>query len=325
MKRRLGMVLGLAGTALFLWLAARNVDFARLREVLAGARLAWLVPMLGIGLLDIVIRAARWRILLSQAVDASFWALFRLSAIGLAVNNVLFARLGELTRAVLAARSVGVPVATSLASVAVERALDVAALLTLFLLAGWSSPLVAPAFLRGAGLILAAAIGALAFLAAAEKTLLPGGAVERLLRKWPKLHTLVEQLALGAAVLRKPAAVVPVVLLSLGLWIVDAGVYWCAARALNLGALMDYPSSVLVLSWAGAGAALPAAPGAIGTFEAMVKDILVKLGATPHQGFGYALFTHMVMYIFVTVLGLAFLYRVGLSLSGLKESLEAPK
>ncbi|TPW16787.1 MAG: hypothetical protein FD126_3800, partial [Elusimicrobia bacterium] len=182
--------------------------------------------------------------------------------------------------------------------------------------------LVAVPVRQAAGLLLAAAIGALAFLVLAEKALETGGAVEARLRPWPKAHRLIEQLALGAAVLKKPAAAVPIVFLSLGLWLNGAVLYWAGARALGLGGLMDLKRSILVLSWAGAGAALPAAPGAIGTFEAMVKSILEKLGASPNEAFGYAVFVHMTTYLLVTSLGLALLYRIGLSLVGLRTSLE---
>ena len=312
-RKRLSAAVGLTVTGVFLYLAARNVELERLREVLAGAKPLWLVPILGIAAADILVRALRWRILLSGAVKAPVGALYRLSAIGLGVNNVLFARLGELTRALLAARQLGVPVMTSLASVAVERALDVAALLSLFTLASIGAPMVAAEARLAAGALLAAAVGALLVLA------LAGEWFAGLTRRWTKLHELTSQLVVGAAVLRRPKAALGAVLLSWSLWLMDAGIYWCAARALGLGGIMDFPQSILVLSWAGAGAALPAAPGAIGTFEAMVKDILVRLGADAHAAFGYAVFVHMTTYVFVTGLGLFFLYRLGMSLSAVKE------
>src|SRR3989339_139763 len=182
-RRTISVGVAVFFTALCLWLAARNVQFATLGGILAGAKWRWLVPILLIGLLDILIRALRWRILLSQAVSASVMDLFRLEAIGLAVNNMLFARLGEVLRGVLAARQLGIPVATSLASVVVERALDVAALLGLFCGAAWLAPDIVPAPIRHAGaLLLGAVIAALIFLVLAERTLEDGAWLERRLR-----------------------------------------------------------------------------------------------------------------------------------------------
>lgn len=324
MKRRLSVAVALAATAFFLWLALRGVEAHKLREALQSASWGWLLPMALIVGLDIFVRALRWRVLLSRAAPAASVAeLARLETIGLSVNNLLFMRLGELARAALAARRLGISAPTALASVAIERALDVAALLTIFLAASVAAPGFVPAHVRhAAALVLAGAVGALVVLAAAETSLAPGGRLERLLRRWPRLHSFVEQLALGAAVLRSPRAAAQAAAYSLGLWSVDAALYWAGSRALGLDALMDYPRAVLTLSWAGASSALPAAPGAIGTFEAAVADILGRFGATDAQGFAYAAVTHAVMYLLVTTAGVACLWSVGFSLAGLKEDLE---
>lgn len=325
MKKHAPAAAGVLVSAFFLWLALRHVQFDALRDALAAASWAWLAPMTLIMCLDLAIRGARWRILLSRAEphDRSLWTVVKLSAIGLAVNNVLPMRLGEVTRAALGARHLRVPVLAVLASVAIERALDVAALLSLFIGATFLAPgYVPPRVVAGAGLVLSGAVVALVVLAAAESMLAEGGLLERLLRPWGKLHRLVEQLALGAAVLRSPSAAAASVAMSLLLWSVDAALYWSGARLLGIGALMDFPRAVLSLSWAGASSAIPAAPGAIGTFEKVVQSIIEKFGASPEQAFAYALVTHMVMFLFVTCAGLLLLSREGVSLAQLKEEVE---
>lgn len=323
-RRALSVASALAVTGVFLWLALRGMRLADLGRALSGARWGWLVPMVAIVYLDLFVRAARWRVLLSRArPGASVVELARLEAIGLGVNNVLFLRLGELARAALAARRLRVPALAALASVMVERVLDVAALLAIFLAASAAAPGFAPPAVRSlAGLALAAAVGALAVFALAGGTWAKGGAVERALRRWPRVHALLEELSLGAAVLRRPRAALGAAALSLALWSVDAALYWAGAQALGLGAFVDYPRSVLVLSWAGAGSALPAAPGAIGTFEAFLAAIVPRFGATRDQALAYALVCHALMYVLVTVTGLSLLYREGLSLAALRGEAE---
>lgn len=313
-----------AMTVALLALALRNVNLHQLCRVIAAARWRWLPVLAAITLFDFTVRAMRWRILLSRSGSpAPTRELVKLEAIGLAVNNVLFMRLGELARAFLASRELDIPMATALASVAVERALDVAALLSLFALASAGASDVVPAYVRRFGLLaLAGAVGALIVLALSEGPLEPGGWAERRLRRWPKLHALIAQLAAGAAVLRSPAAAAQACALSLGLWGVDAFYYWASARALGIAWAVDYSRSILVLSWAGAGSALPAAPGSFGTFEAAVKGILVAFGVPPDAALGFAFFAHMTQYLMVTAIGLAFLYRVGLSLGELQSALK---
>lgn len=326
-RKHASALVALAVTVGFFALAARNVQLEALRSALARADLRWVPLLAAIGLADLVIRAARWKILLGRAAPgASLWLLVRLETIGLALNNVLFMRLGELARAFLASRELKLPVATALASVAVERALDVAALLTLFCLASFQLAELVPLQARQAGaLVLFGALGALVTLAFAETLLVPGGFLERKLRPFGRLHELVLQLAEGAAVLRRPGQAAGAAALSLALWGADALVYWAAARAFGLGELVSYLRAILVLSWAGAGAALPAAPGAFGTFEAFVVAILERFTVDSTTAFAYAVFIHMVMYVLVTALGLAFLYRVGLSLGELSAAAEKVK
>ena len=324
-RRHLSVVLALAVTALFFGLALRNVSLREVGAVVAGARWGWMLVMAALIPLDLFIRSLRWRRLLAKSARAPVFVLFRLEAIGIAVNNVLFMRLGELARAFLAGRELGLPVATALASIAVERALDLATLLGLFCLAALLAPALVPlAVIRGAIGVLAAVLMALGLLAAAEGPLEPGGAWERRLRAWPRIHDVIEQLAAGALALRDLQAAVAVAALSLSLWMVDALYYWAAARALDLGGLIDCPRSILVLSWAGAGSALPAAPGAFGTIEALIKSILIALGASPSRALGYALFCHALGYVVVTGIGLVFLYQVGLTLAELKGALARP-
>lgn len=323
-KRALTIALGLAGTSFFLWLALKDVDLGQLRRALGEAQWVWLIPMTVIVYLDLLIRGVRWRVLLSKArPGASSLELARLEAIGLGVNNVLFLRLGELARGVLAAKRLDMSVFAALASVVVERALDVAALLAIFIVASGLAPGYAPSAVRvGAELVLAGALAALALLAVAETAVAPGGLIERSLRRWPKIHSLIEQLALGATVLRDPLTALNAMGLSLLLWTVDAGLYWAGARALGLGRFMDYPRAVLALSWAGATSAIPAAPGAIGSFEKIVATIVHDFGAAPEQALAYALVCHMVMYLLVTATGLILLYRIGLSLADLRAEVE---
>lgn len=327
-KKILSGVVAFVITGFFLWLALRKVEFAALGLALSSARLIWLIPMVAIVYLDLFVRAVRWRVLLerTRVLPAPVWDLVKLEAIGLAVNNIVLLRLGELARAGLAARRLGIPAAAALASVAVERALDVAALLTIFVLASRLAPGIVPVHVvRAAMLLLAAAIGALIVLAAAERSLAPDGLIEKRLRRWPRVHSFVEQLSLGAAVLRSPTAAAKAAVLSLTLWSVDAALYWAGAYALNLGEVMDYPRAILTLSWVGAISIIPAAPGGIGTFEAAVASIMHTFGAAPEISLAYALMTHMIMYLLVTVTGLVFLSREGVSLAQLREEVERKK
>ena len=322
-KKTLSIAAGLFFTGIFLYMAVRNVDWRELKEILLQVRLGWLPLMLLVGLWSLTLRAVRWRVILFRQPDIPIGLLFRLQSIGLAVNNLLFMRLGELARAALAARQLRLPLATILGTVAVERILDVTVLLLLFSAAAALVPgMVLDSVRGGAGLVLCGLFSGLAMLSAAQVRIRPGGAWHARLGSWPRIQSAAGELAAGGEVLAIPKTALLVWCVSVVIWMSDAGFFWLTARALNLGEVVGYFRAILVLSWAGAGSALPAAPGAIGTFEAMVKMIMVKLGAPASEALAFALFSHAVALIFDTLLGLFFLYRLDLTLTGLQASLE---
>ena len=239
-KKHLSITTALLVTGGFLLLAFHNVQYDELGKVLSQARWRWIPIIVAICLVDLALRALRWRLLLSQAVAAPFWLLYKLEAIGMAVNNVLFMRLGELGRAVLASRALGVPLLAVLSSVVIERALDVVAWLSLFNLAAAFLPDLVPVKIRITAMtVLFGAVSALLLLIAAEGYLKDGGYWERRLRAWPKIHDLVLQLDSGAKALRSPRTALTAVAFSIALWLTDAAVYWVAAFALGLERLID--------------------------------------------------------------------------------------
>src|SRR3954451_10391481 len=78
------------------------------------------------------VRAIRWRTILEPASPhVALGPLWRATAVGMMVNNVVPARAGEIARAYALAREAPIPFTTALASLAVDRLFDAIALLLL--------------------------------------------------------------------------------------------------------------------------------------------------------------------------------------------------
>jgi len=78
------------------------------------------------------LRARRWQTILEPvAANIPLGPLWRATAIGMMVNNVVPARAGEIARAYALTKEVPVPFATALASLAVDRLFDAIVLLLL--------------------------------------------------------------------------------------------------------------------------------------------------------------------------------------------------
>ncbi|MBI3550103.1 MAG: flippase-like domain-containing protein [Elusimicrobia bacterium] len=311
-------VLPLGITAALLGVAFSRVNLQELRSILTQVRPGWLAPMIAMILLEMALRAKRWTVLLSTRSESRTWELFRIDSIGAAVNNLLFLRIGEFARGVLASRRLAIPLATVFSSIAIERALDLSALLAVFALASALATDLVPSSARHAAMgIAAAAFAGIAAIAASERALASGGILHRVLMRWPRILELARQLSDGASALRSTASAAQITLLTIAFWSVDIAFYWTAARFIPIETTVTFPRAMLIVSWAGAGTAVPAAPGSFGPFEAAVQTILMKMGAGASSAFGYATLSHAVGYSVVTLLGIACLYALGLSVSKL--------
>ena len=316
-------LLGIAISAGFLFLALRRVSLAQVAEAMARVKLLWLGPMIGVVAADLFVRSWRWRFLLSAREDKEgpipLAMLIKLEAIGLAMNNVLFMRLGEFARAYLAGLELGVSGVYALATVFVERALDIMSLLSLFVAAAGYCPDIIPSSWRvAAALVVAGLAAGLVVVSAVDRSLEKGGVWEAWLSRTPRgLGELVRKLALGSRALRSWRVAVPAAMLSLSLWLIDAVIYWFAWRAMGLAPDLGYGRAVVVLSTAAAASALPTAPGAFGTFEQFVKTLLVSWQVPAPQALAYAGIVHLLSYLTVTLLGIVFLYQMGHSFGSL--------
>jgi uncharacterized protein (TIRG00374 family) len=122
--------------ALFAWFL-RNAD---LGDVLAHVRLArvdLLLAGLGATLLTYFVRARRWQYLLDPIGPTRFRVAFRATVIGFAALGVLPARAGDVLRPYLLARQEGLSMSATLATIVMERVLDLITVLGLLVLFVW--------------------------------------------------------------------------------------------------------------------------------------------------------------------------------------------
>jgi uncharacterized membrane protein YbhN (UPF0104 family) len=113
----------------------------------------------------------------------------------------------------------------------------------------------------------------------------------------------------------RPLADAPRALLSRGgalllvgtfvLWAFEAGVYLAVAHAVKLD--FSITGALYLVALTNFVAALPAAPGSIGTFDAAVAFGARRLGATGSMAVTYMLLLRFVLYIPITVVGLVIL------------------
>src|SRR4051812_7662467 len=125
--------LGLVVSAVLLWLAFHNVRWGTVAEGLRQANLGLMLLSAAVATCIFPLRARRWRTILDPvARDIPLGKLWRATAIGMMINNVVPARAGEVARAyALSREEPRVPFAASFASLAVDRVFDAVIILIL--------------------------------------------------------------------------------------------------------------------------------------------------------------------------------------------------
>jgi len=313
----LGAAFGLALFAVFLW----SQDLRQLGVALSTVNPAWIAPAVAVYFIGIWLRAARWRLLMSPFADVPTERLFRVILIGFSVNNVLPLRLGELVRTFLLRQSHDVPIASSLATVLIERLLDVFALCGIMTLVLLWVPL--------DGVVLAVAGTSATITAAGVVGLLivlvvPRSLLERLFafgiglagKIHPRLCDLASSIVNGLRVLEEPRAVLAIVPLSILCWAAELGLYYFLAISLEVNAgLLGLAAGMVIANLV---TVLPSPPGYVGTFDFFLQRTLTDSFGVPEVTAGaFTLLTHAVLLVPVVVAGLVLLSWEDLSFRGL--------
>ncbi len=144
--RALQATAGIGISGVLLWLALRGLDLGQMWAALRGADYWLLLPAIPLYFLGVAVRGWRWQRLLLPIEYIPVRQAVTLLIVSYTVNNVVPARMGDVMRVFLLARETGIRKSASLATVLLERLLDVLAILaiivacTIFL--HWPSPLI---------------------------------------------------------------------------------------------------------------------------------------------------------------------------------------
>jgi glycosyltransferase 2 family protein len=260
--------------------------------------LPWLIPAaVGLYAGATLLRAERWRLLLQfNGAAPSRADCHALTCVGYMGNNVLPARAGDAMRVLYMAPRAGVPARTVIGTLVAERVLDVAVLFSLYAVL---------AVLLGAGTLSAshfafAALVLAGVLAAASLAALWLHRRGHLVRAWAFVKPMLA--ATGNLRGRHGAEVL---LATLVVWTVEAGVWLCSADAagLHVSAL----EALYLLALASLFIFIPAGPGNVGTLDAAVIFGARAIGRTSSAALSFLILLRLVLVVPITIVGLVLL------------------
>ncbi|MBN1641975.1 MAG: flippase-like domain-containing protein [Anaerolineae bacterium] len=314
--KRWQLWIGLAISALFLFLAVRDVDLATAWGYVRTAEWRYLVAGWFCLLLSYVLRIWRWRAIVQAIGPVPFSTLGQVYMVGFMANNVLPARIGEVVRAYLLGQASQVSAASALGTIAVERVFDVIVAL-LFLILG--TTLGSPADIRGSvwvgGVLVAGLVAFLVALALWGEQLSDRGAsvVARFRPEWGRrVGSLGRSFVLGLRAVGTPGRAARTMFWSLGVWGLFVAYAALVMRAYGLRTTLF--GALFLLGMGGLGVSIPSAPGNVGTLEgAYVLALQLLSVGDPSSRVSFALTYHVVEWVTTGAIGLLCLGSLGLS------------
>jgi uncharacterized protein (TIRG00374 family) len=285
------------------------------------------------GTLIFPLRAIRWRVILEPvAPRIHFGALWRGTAIGMMVNNVVPVRAGELARAyALAREEPRVTFSAGIASLAVDRLFDSIVVLLLMLYAmldprfgavanpEYRAYAVRAAMVGAVGLVVVmVALYAMVFFPArfiALYELFARRVAPRLERRGAEV---LQRFAEGLGVLRRPQRLAAVVWWTTLHWLLQAFSFWLGFRAVGIEA--PFSAALLVNGLIAVAAALPQAPGFFGSFEIAARIGLALYAVPSGRALSWALGYHVLTFIPITLIGLYYFARLGMHFGELDDA-----
>ena len=317
-KQRGLAVVGGIFTLVALYIAFRGIHYRDVLETLGETKYWWSVPVLGGTILSIWIRAYRWKVMLEPIQDVPTSRVYAATMIGFMANNILPMRLGELVRAYSLGRTSGISKSSAFATIVVERAFDLLAIL--FFLGVMLLRYSFARWVQVTGYIaLASCLGMfLVMVLLRWKREATMRVFHALVRHLPdsieeRLVGLMHRFLDGLEILARGNRLLWVTVLSVATWLAVALSYYFTFLAFDL-TLPLHASIVLVVVTALA-VMLPSGPGFVGTFEMGAKYGMLLFGVEAKVALSYALFYHAVQFFPITLLGFYHLWRENFSLA----------
>jgi uncharacterized protein (TIRG00374 family) len=310
------LLLGVLVSALFVYLSFRGVEWSRVFEGMKRVEIGYALLALILSFLVTFLRSLRWAIVLSPIEKIGQRKLFPITCVGYMAITLVPMRLGELLRPYLVSAKSGIPMGSAMATIVLERVLDILTILgLLFFILIVSTP---PPWLVKTG------IGVLPFFLFSVVMVcllhfrkeLAFALLEPLLKRLPvhlreKIEGMLEGFVEGFQIIGNGKRLLSTVFLSLLIWICSGVAVYSLFhfQRLNLPIMTAFVVLVVLI----VGISLPTAPAMIGNFQYACIVALAFFGIPKADAFVFAMVNYVLGIGMTILLGLVFLPSVEVS------------
>lgn len=259
--------------------------------------------------LGYLLRILRWSMMLRATGAQVSFNQCRAAFLGsIALNNVLPLRLGDVIRALVFPRAIGISKITATSSLVIERLLDLITLLGCLAVGIFAIQKINISVeMKHSALYLAALGGMvliLGFLFSARigQFLSRSSAGNRISNVWlSRIFSALGGLLTSFSVMSRPRLLLMMFLVSFLVWGSETGLYYAVLLGLEIKAspIMAF----LVMSIATLSTLLPSSPGYIGSFHLAAFTAVMLIGTSSAQAGAYAVIVHLALWLSTTLAG----------------------
>lgn len=318
MKQKLLFWLGWAISIFLLTITLRNLNWSAVLTAFTSVSPITPLLMVGVYLLGFLVRAVRWKILLPSGISLknSLYAV----VLGYGANNILPSRLGEIVRAQAIGKKCEISRFLALASIFVERIFD-GLILTIFLYLGIIGSTL-PAWATSTGILAICLFGGtftiITILALTRHlwnyrlSKIPATKWRDILLKFGEGLTLVW---------RTPLLPLNILLLSLGVWSIEGGMFYLGIKSFNLP--VPPTAALFMMALVNLGILVPSSPGYLGAFQYFGMLALSAWQVPAAESLACTVLIHACQYIPITFWGVSLIPYFGFSsLNKLKQEVK---
>lgn len=302
-------LLGGGITLLCLFVFFRQVNFSDVLDALTNFQWGYLV--LGVTSLAIgyALRIIRWSMMLRATGACTTFGNCSAPFLGsIALNNVLPLRLGDVVRALVFPKSMGITKTTATSSLIVERLIDLMTLLASLAIGLFAIQAIAiPEELKTSAVSLAAIGGVVLAMG-----FLFSGSLARLFAKLAetakdtnsglsRLYKMVAGLLHGFDTMSRPRLLFAMLAVSMLVWVGEAGLFYFVL--LGTGVDGSPLVALLVMAVATLSTLVPSSPGYVGPFHLAAFTAISLVGGTASQAGSYAVIVHLALWLPTTIAG----------------------
>jgi glycosyltransferase 2 family protein len=317
-KHKILTIAGFIISIILLYLSLKDIKFREIIEILKKADLKIIFFPTVFIFISATLSAFKWSRITGNSVrlQDTFISLI----IGLFVNNVLPARIGEIVKGYVLSKKTGISFTFGLSTVLIDRFFDLAGLLLIvFIFFPKQSlpPMVSQSLFALVILLISCMV--ILIIVSREKFT---GALVNILGKIKKpfllrfTHRLIE---IGENIRRinSPLIIIYYVAISFVQWLCMSTALYFAILTLNVSVKFVYIPFICALL--NMGLTIPSSPGYVGVYQFLLVYILSIFNVPKQEGFAVSIMFHASWYIPYNILGFIFLLKEHLKIKDIQQ------